>query len=97
MLLAAALTVLARVHAELTLGMGVHVSERLVAVLMSMNRIAGLPSVGKVKRLRGVVTADDLVNRKFPRPHPNELWVTDITEHPSTRGQGLLLRGVRCI
>jgi transposase InsO family protein len=30
-----------RVHAELTLGMGVHVSERLVAVLMSMNRIAG--------------------------------------------------------
>jgi len=31
----------ARVHAELTLGMGVHVSEPLVAVLMSMNRIAG--------------------------------------------------------
>jgi len=56
-----------RVHAELTLGMGVRVSERLVAVLMSMNRIAGLPSVGKVKRLRGVVTADDLVNRKFHR------------------------------
>ena len=76
-----------RVHAELTLGMGVHVSERLVAVLMSMNRIAGLPSVGKVKRLRGVVTADDLVNRKFHRPHPNELWVTDITEHPTREGK----------
>jgi hypothetical protein len=57
----------ASVHAELTLGMGVHVSERLVAVLMSMNRIAHLPSVGKVKRLRGVVTAGDLVNRKFHR------------------------------
>jgi hypothetical protein len=59
--------------------MGVQVSERLVAVLMSINRIAGLPSVGKVKRLRGVVSAGDLVNRKFHRPHPNELWVTDIT------------------
>jgi transposase InsO family protein len=67
--------------------MGVHVSERLVAVLMSMNRIAGLPSVGKVKRLRGVVTAGDLVNRKFYRPHPNELWVTDITKHPTREGK----------
>jgi hypothetical protein len=36
----------------------------------------------RVKRLRGVVTADDLVNRKFHRAK-NELWVTDITEHPS--------------
>jgi hypothetical protein len=32
-----------------------------------------------VKRLRGVVTADDLVNRKFHRLGPNELWVADIT------------------
>jgi putative transposase len=54
---------------------------------MSMNRIAHLPSVGKVKRLRGVVRAGDVVNRKFGRPHPNELWVTDITEHPRPRGQ----------
>jgi transposase InsO family protein len=35
----------ASVHAELTLGMGVHVSVRLVAVLMSMNRIATLLQV----------------------------------------------------
>jgi transposase InsO family protein len=71
--------------------------EPLVAVLMSMNRIAHLPSVGKVKRLRGVVTADDLVNRKFHRPHPNELWVTDITEHPTREGKPLLLRCIRCV
>jgi putative transposase len=58
---------------ELTLGIGVHVSEPLVSVLMTMNRIAHLPSGEKVKRLRGVVTADDVVNRKFHRPHPNEL------------------------
>jgi transposase InsO family protein len=79
--------VLARVHAELTLGMGVHVSERLAAVLMSMSRIVGLPSVGEVERLRGVVAAGDLVNQKFHRPHPNELWVADITEHPTREGK----------
>jgi transposase InsO family protein len=39
-----------------------------------------------VKRLRGVVTADDLVNRKFHRLRPNELWVTDITQHRTREG-----------
>ena len=75
-----------RVHAELTLRMGVRVSERLVAVLMSQARIAGLPGPAKVKRLHGVATADDLVHRKFHQLSPNELWVTDITEHPTTAG-----------
>jgi transposase InsO family protein len=87
MLLAVVLMVLVVFMQSSTLGMGVHVSERLVAVLMSMNRIAHLASVGKVKRLRGVVTADNLVNRKFHRPHPNELWVTDITEDPTREGK----------
>jgi putative transposase len=76
-----------RVHAELTLGMGVRVSERLVAVLMSQAHIAGLPGPAKVKRLHGVATADDLVHRKFHRLSPNELWVTDITEHPTREGK----------
>ena len=76
-----------RVHAELTLGMGVQVSERLVAVLMHNAAIYGLPGPARVKRLRGVVTADDLVNRKFHRLGPNELWVTDITEHPTREGK----------
>jgi putative transposase len=34
-----------------------------------------------------VVTAEDLVNRKFHRLRPNELWVTDITEHPTREGK----------
>ena len=76
-----------RVHAELTLGMGIRVSKRLVAVLMSHARIAGLPGLAKVKRLHGVATADDLVHRKFHRLSPNELWVTDITEHPTREGK----------
>jgi len=75
------------VHAELTLGLGVKVSERLVAVLMSDAQIVGLPGPAKVKRLHGVATADDLVHRKFHRLAPNELWVTDITEHPTKEGK----------
>lgn len=62
--------------------MGVRVSKRLVAVLIKRARIVGLPGSAKVKRLHGVATADDLVHCKFHRLSPNELWVTDITEHP---------------
>jgi putative transposase len=76
-----------RIHAELTMAMGVKVSSRLVSVLMTLAGIYGLPGPTRVKRLRGVVTADDLVNRKFHRLHPNELWVTDITEHPTKEGK----------
>ena len=57
--------------ASLTLGMGVQVSERLVANLMSLAGIYGLPGPPRVKRLRGIVTADDLVNRTFHRLSPN--------------------------
>ena len=32
---------------------------------------------------RGVPTADDLVDRAFIREGPSQLWVTDITEHPT--------------
>lgn len=76
-----------RVHAELTMAMGVTVSSRLVSVLMTQAGIYGLPGPARVKRMRGVVTSDDLVNRKFHRLRPNELWVTDITEHPTREGK----------
>lgn len=70
-----------RVHAELTMAMGVTVSDKTVFKLMHEAGIYGLPGPARIKRLRGVVTADDLVNRKFSRARPNELWVTDITQH----------------
>jgi hypothetical protein len=70
-----------RVHAELTLGMGITVCERTVWQLMNQAGIHGLPGPARVKQLRGVATADDLVNRKFHRLKPNELWVTDIERH----------------
>jgi transposase InsO family protein len=75
-----------RVHAELTLGMGITVCERTVSVLMTQAGLYGLPGPTRIKRLRGVVTADDLVNRKFHRLRPNELWVTDITQHRTREG-----------
>ena len=76
-----------RVHAELTLGMGLTCSSRLISVLMTNAGIRGLPGPKRIARLRGVATADDLVNRKFHRLAPNELWVTDITEHPTKEGK----------
>jgi putative transposase len=76
-----------RVHAELTMAMGIQCSSRLISVLMTQAGIYGLPGPTRVKRLRGVTTAEDLVNRKFHRLHPNELWVTDITEHPTREGK----------
>ena len=41
----------------------------------------GLPGPTRLKRLKGVATADDLVHRKFHRLSPDELWVTDIERH----------------
>ena len=31
--------------------------------------------------------ASDLVDREFARTGPNQLWVTDITEHPTREGK----------
>jgi hypothetical protein len=63
--------------------LNVEVSTRLVAILTSNAGIYRLPGPARIKRIRGIVTADDLVNRRFARYRPNELWVTDITEHPT--------------
>ncbi|MGP5165572.1 IS3 family transposase [Arthrobacter rhombi] len=76
-----------RIHAELTIGMNIPCSSRLVWVLMTRTGIGGLPGPARIKRLKGVATADDLVNRKFHRLALNELWVTDITEHPTREGK----------
>jgi transposase InsO family protein len=76
-----------RVHAELTKGMGLEVSDRLVWFLMHEAGIRGLPNLTGKKPTRGIPTADDLVNRRFHRDRPNELWMTDITEHPTREGK----------
>ena len=76
-----------RVHAELTLGLGMNVNHKRVARLM---RAAGLQGLYQRRRRGGPrpeVTEDDLVNRQFTVEAPNRLWLTDITEHPTQEGK----------
>lgn len=78
-----------RVHAELTLGLGLPVNLKRVARLMRQAGIQGLYR----RRRRGCTIRDpdatpssDLVDRNFTVTEPNRLWVTDITEHPTKEG-----------
>ncbi len=78
-----------RVHAEMTLGLGLLVNLKRVARLMRQAGIQGLYR----RRRRGCTVRDpdaqpssDLVNRDFTVTEPNRLWVTDITEHPTREG-----------
>ena len=76
-----------RVRAELVQAHGIGVSERLVWLLMHNAGIHGLPGPTKAKRVKGIPTSDDLVERRFARSRLNELWVSDITEHPTREGK----------
>lgn len=69
---------------ELTLGMGVSVSVSTVWKLMRIAGIQGIPKRKGVKNIKAHLIAADLVNRQFTRSQPNQFWVTDITEHPTT-------------
>jgi putative transposase len=79
-----------RVHAELTLGLGMAVNHKRVARLM---REAGIQGLYR-RRNRGCTVRDpqadpydDLVDRDFVVDGPDELWCTDITEHPTDEGK----------
>ncbi|HEU4422785.1 MAG TPA: DDE-type integrase/transposase/recombinase [Pilimelia sp.] len=76
-----------RVHAELTLGRGIAVGHGAVEMLMRRAGIKGLPGNKRRRPVRETPTAADLVDRKFNRGAPNQLWVTDITEHPTREGK----------
>jgi putative transposase len=79
-----------RVHAELTLGLGLPVNRKRVERLM---REAGIQGLYRRKRSWTTVRdpsaepAPDLVNRHFTVDGPNRLWITDITEHPAEEGK----------
>jgi putative transposase len=76
-----------RVHAELTLGRGVEVGHNQVELLMRRAGLQGVTGRRKWKRTRPDTIATDLVERSFTRGSPNQLWVTDITEHPTREGK----------
>jgi putative transposase len=79
-----------RVHAELTLGLGLPVNHKLIARLM---REAGIQGLYR-RRRRGCTVRDlhaepyvDLVDRDFVVDGPDEIWCTDVTEHPTREGK----------
>ena len=76
-----------RVHAELTLGQGIAVGHQAVELLMRRAQIQGISGRPRFRRVAGVATAEDRVERNFHRDQADELWVTDLTEHPTREGK----------
>jgi len=76
-----------RVRAELQLGRQIRVSRKLVHKLMAEAQLQGLPVRRQRKNLVNAATSSDLVCRDFNRAAPNQLWFTDITEHPTREGK----------
>ncbi|BBF99329.1 MULTISPECIES: IS3 family transposase [Pseudonocardia] len=77
-----------RVHAELRLGLGVRCARKRVARLMRVAGIAGISHRRKRGRDRPLPAPhDDLVQRRFVADEPDQLWATDITEHPAASGK----------
>jgi transposase InsO family protein len=72
-----------RVPAELRLGRGVVVGHNAVALPMRRAGLAGVTGRPKWRHAKPDQVAADLVDRDFARLGPNQLWVTDITEHPA--------------
>jgi putative transposase len=59
-----------------------------VELLMRRAGLQGVTGRPKFRRgLRPEATAADLVRRQFTRTGPDQLWVTDITEHPTREGK----------
>ena len=77
-----------RVTAELRFGRGVTVGHNTVYSIMKELGIKGIPNRRPPKGSRiAQVTSLDLVKRNFRRAAPNQLWLTDITEHPTREGK----------
>jgi transposase InsO family protein len=49
--------------------------------------LAGATGRPKWRHAKPDQIAADLVDRNFARTEPNQLWVTDITEHPTREGK----------
>ena len=71
-------------HAELRLGYGIRVGHNAVAMLIRRAGVQGLSgSRGRRRWIRPLDTSADLVDGNFARHRPDQLWVTDVTEHPT--------------
>jgi len=79
-----------RVHAELRLGEGIRCSRKRIERLMAQAGVSGIHR----RRRRGCTwrdpaaePSDDLVKRQFDPGAPDQLWVMDVTEHPTDEGK----------
>src|SRR5215216_6539924 len=78
-----------RIHAELRLGLGVHVSRKRVARIMCEHGLQGVHRRrrgGLTRRDPAATPAPDLVQRRFAPPGPDQLWVVDITQQRTDQG-----------
>ncbi|MGW4516217.1 IS3 family transposase [Streptomyces sp. NPDC004393] len=76
-----------RIHAELDLGSGIRVGHGTVELLVQRAGLQGLPGSRRPRRIRQAPSATDLVERNFNRHARDQLWVIDITEHPTMEGK----------
>lgn len=73
---------------ELAAEHGIVASENRVARLCSAHGISSVLHRKRGRRVRpGPAVHDDLVRRAFTAARPNELWLTDITEHRTDEGK----------
>jgi putative transposase len=78
-----------RVHAELRLGLDVHVGRKRVARLMGAHGLQGVHrrrGRGLTRRDPAATPAPDLVKRQFTTTAPDRLWVADITQQRTDEG-----------
>ncbi|WP_270410119.1 IS3 family transposase [Brachybacterium paraconglomeratum] len=75
-----------RIHAELTIGMNIPCSSRLISVLMTRaGRWPSRPS--RNQATQGGYHSGRTGQPQVPPSRTDELWVTDITEHPTREGK----------
>jgi transposase InsO family protein len=73
---------------ELEAEHGIRASENRVHRLCREHKIASVITKRRGRGLRpGPAVHDDLVRREFTASRPNELWLTDITEHRTDEGK----------
>jgi putative transposase len=77
-----------RVGAELHYGRNIIVGHNAIESIMRDLGLKGVPTRRLPKGARvGNLRSLDLVRRSFARKSPNQLWMTDITEHPTREGK----------
>src|SRR5580658_9557377 len=77
-----------RIRAALEIEQGIIVNKKLVWKIMRQLGLRGLPGPKKRSwKPANAATEEDLVQRNFVATRPGELWLTDITEHPTREGK----------